>query len=72
MQDWSVNNGMVNINIVPTGFSGEVVVDRNKKSAIDLSKWSVSTESNIMKLNFTITSLPSIGETKNQKNTLIR
>ena len=62
VQDWSANNGNVRINIVPTGFSGQVVVDRHKNSLIDLSVWSVSTDDNVKTLNFTITSLPAIGE----------
>ena len=60
VQDWSPNNGVVTLNIVPTGLSGEVSVSRSKNSEINLSQWSVSTVSSGL-LNFTITSLPSVG-----------
>lgn len=60
VQSWS-SPGIVQINIVPTGFSGMVKVARNKNSKIDFSMWSINTADISRALNFSIATLPSVG-----------
>eukprot|EP00596_Hydrurales_sp_CCMP1899_P000141 CAMPEP_0119055568 /NCGR_PEP_ID=MMETSP1177-20130426/75791_1 /TAXON_ID=2985 /ORGANISM="Ochromonas sp, Strain CCMP1899" /LENGTH=1294 /DNA_ID=CAMNT_0007036121 /DNA_START=125 /DNA_END=4009 /DNA_ORIENTATION=- len=59
--NWSPNEGSVQMNIVPNVFSGEVVVPRYEPHMIDLSQWSVNSQDANQTLEFIVTELPASG-----------
>ena len=67
-QSWSLT-GTVSVNIVPLQTLSPINVTRYNENFIDFSKWSVNSVDSTIPLNFTITSLPSIGKLSYYKKT---
>ena len=67
-QSWSLT-GTVSVNIVPLQTLSPINVTRYNDNFIDFSKWSVNSVDSTIPLNFTITSLPSIGKLSYYKKT---
>jgi hypothetical protein len=65
-QSWSDNEGTIEINVVPKDIAGKVTVARYGTTVIDMSEWSLSTESSSTVLIFTIVDLPVAGLLKDE------
>jgi hypothetical protein len=59
--NWSPNDGILQINIIPSAFAGSVLVPRDGRRIINLSQWSINSEDAKNPLEFTIETLPTSG-----------